>query len=69
MDPEAPGIAQSATEHVNVGIFSLISDENSSYNVLQSHSRPVVSYYFPKGVGEYHYGVNLFFLSIFQHKF
>ena len=24
---------------------------------LQPHSRPIVSYYFPKSVGEHHYGV------------
>jgi hypothetical protein len=24
---------------------------------VQPHSRPIVSYYFPKGVGEHHYGV------------
>jgi hypothetical protein len=24
------------------------------------HSRPIVSYYFPKGVGEHHYGVIVF---------
>ena len=30
-----------------------------SVNLLQSHSNPRVSYYLPKGVGDYHFGVSL----------
>lgn len=38
---------------INQHLLKLIFD--------QPHSRPIVSYYFPKGVGDYHYGVRILF--------
>jgi hypothetical protein len=50
------GVAQPITERVNVCQNTPTTD-NSDLMLLKPHSRPVVSYYFPKGVGEHHYGV------------
>jgi hypothetical protein len=54
-DRGAEGVAQPLTERVNVSTSDdqpVILTESS-----KPHSRPIVSYYFPKGVGEHHYGV------------
>jgi hypothetical protein len=45
----------------------MIKTSESSLTLTESskpHSRPIVSYYFPKGVGEHHYGVIVFTQSL-----
>lgn len=56
--PEA--FAQWASDRINVRPSN--SDKSGQYLLnrgYKSHSEPTVSYFFPKGVGEYHYGVGL----------
>ena len=52
--------AHPITERINVSAYFSISAPVLTEN-SQPHSRPIVSYYFPKGVGEHHYGVSDFF--------
>lgn len=59
-DRGAHGYAQPITEHVNVrktGLAALLSTNAHLTSIPQPHSRPIVSYYFPEGVGGFHYGV------------
>ena len=51
------GYAQPITEHVNVRGLTCAQHGVSHFHV-QPHSRPIVSYYFPEGVGGFHYGVS-----------
>lgn len=51
------GHAEPITERVNVSQAISALNETLVSHSLQPHSRPVVSYYFPKGVGAQHYGV------------
>lgn len=51
------GTAQPITERINVRpVFEFYHAQIFS-TLSQPHSRPIVSYYFPKGVGAQHYGV------------
>ena len=62
-DRGAHGTAQPITERINVRYQYLFKTKKVHLKdyVLQPHSRPIVSYYFPKGVGGQHYGVCLFY--------
>lgn len=59
MDRGQHGTAQPITERINVS--ALRYKIGNTYISLQPHSRPIVSYYFPKGIGPQHYGVRLNF--------
>lgn len=50
------GTAQPITERIHVCILHVYC--LMLLIVTQPHSRPIVSYYFPKGVGAHHYGVS-----------
>lgn len=63
-DRAGHGIAQPITERVNVGASWLYLSVVADLCFKKPHSRPIVSYYFPKGVGEHHYGVNHFFVKL-----
>jgi hypothetical protein len=52
------GYAQPITEHVNVRELTSAQHDVSLISTAQPHSRPIVSYYFPEGVGGFHYGVS-----------
>lgn len=52
------GVAEPITEriHVCIPLYAFVYDFN---NLSQPHSKPIVSYYAPKGVGEHHFGVSV----------
>jgi hypothetical protein len=58
-DRGTEGVAQPLTERVNVSALHVLRCPSLivTPRVVLAHSRPIVSYYFPKGVGEHHYGV------------
>lgn len=51
------GVAEPITERINVRGLA-ITLIGASLIVFQPHSKPIVSYYAPKGVGEHHFGVS-----------
>lgn len=55
-DDAAESWAQWSEERMNVCVMFFQSSLLITH-VIQPHSRPIVSYFFPDGVGEYHYGV------------
>jgi hypothetical protein len=54
--PDDAGTSTPETSRMQVG-FSWNAHLACTKVPSQSHYKPVVSYYFPKGVGEYHFGV------------
>lgn len=50
------GHAKPITERIHVS--NAHPHPSMNITVVKPHSRPIVSYYFPEGIGEYHYGVS-----------